>query len=84
MSTELRSNVSASRVTVHVERLTLDVESVDIEIRVFPLEHADAVEVHQQMTQLTMQVLGQIVVDITLIPAFEIQEIRARVGLAAA
>jgi hypothetical protein len=32
----------------------------------------------------TMQVLGQIVVDITLIPAFEIQQITARVGLAAA
>jgi hypothetical protein len=32
----------------------------------------------------TMRVLGQIVVDLTLIPAFEIQEIRARVGLAAA
>lgn len=32
----------------------------------------------------TMRVLGQIIVDLTIVPAFEIQEIRVRVGLSAA
>ncbi len=38
----------------------LDVETVDIDFRVFPLEHASAVEIHEQLTQMTMQVLGQL------------------------
>ena len=38
----------------------LDVESVDIDFRVIPLEHANAMEIHQQLVQMTMQVLAQL------------------------
>ncbi|MBN1344496.1 MAG: hypothetical protein JXQ73_17535 [Phycisphaerae bacterium] len=38
----------------------LDVDAMDIDFRVIPLEHATATEVHEQLVQMTMQVMMQL------------------------